>query len=139
MAKICSQHRVPMIPYGSGTSLEGHTTAPGGGVVIDISRMNSVKAVHEADMDVVVEPGITWNDLNDQLKQYHLFYPVGSPTQPHTTRHVEPLGRLSPSSALPLVPCLHQQSLACLHRRRTGSDLMSDCISAYPHSTLHPV
>ena len=76
IARILSAARVPMIAYGSGTSLEGHTTAPSGGVVIDVSRMNAVKEVHEADMDVVVEPGITWNDLNDQLKQYGLFFPV---------------------------------------------------------------
>ena len=62
IAKICSQYHIPMIPYGSGTSLEGHTTAPSGGVVIEMSRMDRIKQLHEADMDVVVEPGITWYD-----------------------------------------------------------------------------
>ena len=61
IAKICSKYHIPMIPYGSGTSLEGHTTAPSGGVVIEMSRMDRIKQLHEADMDVVVEPGITWS------------------------------------------------------------------------------
>ena len=76
IAKICSKYHIPMIPYGSGTSLEGHTTAPSGGVVIEMSRMDRIKQVHEADMDVVVEPGITWETLNTQLKEAGLFYPV---------------------------------------------------------------
>ena len=76
IARICYESRVVMIPYGSGTSLEGHTTAPSGGVVLDMSRMRALKAVHEQDMDAVVEPGISWGELNEQLKQYGLFYPV---------------------------------------------------------------
>jgi len=74
--KICARHRVRMIPYGSGTSLEGHTSAPSGGVFIDVSRMQSIHAVHVSDMDCVVEPGISWNNLNAELKKHELFYPV---------------------------------------------------------------
>ncbi len=65
-----------MIPYGSGTSLEGHTTAPAGGITIDLSRMSNLVAVHEQDMDCVVQAGIPWNHLNELLKPYGLFYAV---------------------------------------------------------------
>jgi D-lactate dehydrogenase (cytochrome) len=65
-----------MIPYGSGTSLEGHTSAPQGGVFIDVSRMQRIRSLHVSDMDCVVEPGISWNNLNAELKEHGLFYPV---------------------------------------------------------------
>src|SRR5439155_24078557 len=51
---LCRRHKTPMIPYGVGTSLEGHVLAIHGGVCIDLSRMNKVITVHEADMDAVV-------------------------------------------------------------------------------------
>src|SRR5713226_7734355 len=54
---ICRRHRVPMIPFGVGTSLEGHILAINGGVSIDLSRMNNVLAVHEEDLDAVVQAG----------------------------------------------------------------------------------
>jgi len=77
--QICAKHKVPVVPFGSGTSLEGHTSAEyagHGGVTISFSRMNSVIEVHPEDMDVVVQPGITYDDLNIQLEQYNLFFPV---------------------------------------------------------------
>src|ERR1043165_4662098 len=57
--RICVQHKVPVIPYGTGTSLEGHINAPFGGVSIDCGDMNRVLAVHAEDLDCVVEPGVT--------------------------------------------------------------------------------
>jgi D-lactate dehydrogenase (cytochrome) len=76
IVRICARLGLRMIPYGSGTSLEGHTSAPAGGVFIDLSRMQSISALHVADMDVVVQPGLSWNNLNLELKEHGLFYPV---------------------------------------------------------------
>ena len=59
IANICRTHRVPMIPYGVGTSLEGHILAVKGGVCIDLSQMNQVLAVHESDLDAVVQAGVS--------------------------------------------------------------------------------
>ena len=59
VVNICRRHRVPMIPFGVGTSLEGHILAVKGGVCIDLSQMNQVLAVHEADLDAVVQAGVT--------------------------------------------------------------------------------
>ncbi|KAB2041317.1 hypothetical protein ES319_D02G139700v1, partial [Gossypium barbadense] len=64
------------IPYGGATSIEGHTLSPNGGVCIDMTLMKRVKALHIWDMDVVVEPGIGWMELNEYLEPYGLFFPV---------------------------------------------------------------
>ena len=76
IVNICRQHRVPMIPYGVGTSLEGHILAVQGGVCIDLSQMNQVLAVHEADLDAVVQAGVTRKQLNEFIKHTGLFFPV---------------------------------------------------------------
>ncbi len=76
VVNICRRHRVPMIPYGVGTSLEGHVLAVNGGVTIDLSQMNQVIAVHEADLDAVVQAGVTRKQLNDYIKHTGLFFPV---------------------------------------------------------------
>jgi D-lactate dehydrogenase (cytochrome) len=73
---ICAQHGVPMIPFGTGTSLEGHVNAPFGGVSIDFRDMNKVLAVHAEDFDCVIEPGVTRKALNDHLRDQGLFFPI---------------------------------------------------------------
>ncbi|WOG98229.1 hypothetical protein DCAR_0417570 [Daucus carota subsp. sativus] len=76
IVKTCNKHKVPIIPYGGATSIEGHTLSPSGGVCIDMTLMKSVKALHVEDMDVVVEPGIGWMELNEYLEPHGLFFPL---------------------------------------------------------------
>src|ERR671924_234774 len=76
VVNICRRHCVPMIPYGVGTSLEGHILAVNGGVSIDLSQMNRVLAVHEEDLDAVVQAGGTRKQLNEYIKHSGLFFPV---------------------------------------------------------------
>ena len=59
IVRICAQHKVPIVPFGTGTSLEGHVNAPFGGVSVDVRDMNKVLAVHPQDLDCVVQPGVT--------------------------------------------------------------------------------
>lgn len=76
IVKSCDKHKVPIVPYGGATSIEGHTLSPHGGVCIDMSLMQNVKALHVEDMDVVVEPGIGWMELNEYLEPHGLFFPL---------------------------------------------------------------
>src|SRR5436190_6394331 len=76
VVNICRRHQVPMIPFGVGTSLEGHILAVHGGVSIDLSQMNQVLAVHEEDLDAVVQAGVTRKQLNEYIKHTGLFFPV---------------------------------------------------------------
>src|SRR5947208_11790113 len=76
VVNICRRHRVPMIPFGVGTSLEGHILAVNGGVTIDLSQMNQVLAVHEEDLDAVVQAGVTRKQLNEHIKHTGLFFPI---------------------------------------------------------------
>ena len=74
--RICADHNVPVIPFGTGSSLEGHVNAPGGGISVDLSRMNKVLAVHAEDLDCTVEAGVTRTQLNDYLRDTGLFFPI---------------------------------------------------------------
>ncbi|KAJ6300345.1 hypothetical protein OIU76_021196 [Salix suchowensis] len=76
IVKSCDKHKVPIVPYGGATSIEGHTLSPHGGVCIDMSLMKNVKALHVEDMDVVVESGIGWMELNEYLEPHGLFFPL---------------------------------------------------------------
>jgi D-lactate dehydrogenase (cytochrome) len=76
VVRVAATHRVPIIPFGAGTSLEGHINAPRGGLSLDFSRMNRVLAVNERDLDVRVEPGVSRKQLNDYLRDLGLFFPV---------------------------------------------------------------
>jgi len=76
IVRICAAHQCPVIGWGAGTSLEGHGLAIKGGVCVDFSRMARVLAVHAEDMDVVVQPGLTREALNEELRATGLFFPV---------------------------------------------------------------
>ena len=73
---ICRRHKTPMIPYGVGTSLEGHTLAINGGVCVDLSQMNKVLAIHAEDLDCTVQAGVTRKQLNEEVRHTGLFFPV---------------------------------------------------------------
>ncbi|MCB5177156.1 FAD-binding oxidoreductase [Microvirga lenta] len=76
IVKLCAAREVPVIPFGTGTSLEGHINAPYGGVSIDMSLMKNIIAVHEEDLDCVVEAGVTRKELNEHLRDKGLFFPI---------------------------------------------------------------
>ncbi|WP_439573263.1 FAD-binding oxidoreductase [Phreatobacter sp.] len=74
--RIAATHGVPVIPFGTGSSLEGHVNAPFGGISVDTSSMKAIIAVHAEDLDVVVEPGVTRKQLNEHLRDMGLFFPI---------------------------------------------------------------
>ena len=76
IVRLCAAERVPVIPFGAGTSLEGHLNAPRGGVSVDTSLMKRIVAVHPEDLDVAVEPGVTRKELNEFLRDTGLFFPI---------------------------------------------------------------
>ncbi len=76
LVKICAAYDCPVIGWGTGTSLEGHTAALRGGVCVDFSQMNAVLQINEDDMTVTVEPGVTRQALNDELRATGLFFSV---------------------------------------------------------------
>ncbi|SRR5579883_271090 len=73
---FCIRNRIPLIPYGSGTSVEGHTSAIYGGICLDLSRMNKVLEFNPIDRYVVVQPGIPYNKLNEFLEPHGFHFPV---------------------------------------------------------------
>jgi D-lactate dehydrogenase (cytochrome) len=76
IVRLCAAHRVPLIGFGQGTSLEGQLNAPRGGICLDFRDMNRVLAVHAEDLDCVVEPGITRKQLNENLRDQGVFFPI---------------------------------------------------------------
>ena len=73
---LCHAAGVPVVPFGTGTSLEGHVTPVRGGISVDVSRMTAVLEVNQADMDCRVQPGLTHRSLNTELRDQGLFFPV---------------------------------------------------------------
>ena len=73
---LASQYRVPVIPFGIGSSLEGHLLAVQGGISIDVSRMNRVLTINAEDLTVTVQPGVTRKQLNEAVKSTGLFFPI---------------------------------------------------------------
>jgi len=76
IVNVCRLHGTPIIPYGVGTSLEGHVLAIRGGVCMDLSRMNSILAVREADLDCTVQAGVTRKQLNEHIRHSGLMFPI---------------------------------------------------------------
>lgn len=76
VVRTCARHGVPVIAFGTGSSLEGQVNAPLGGISIDLSRMNRVLSVHMEDLDCTVEPGVTRKQLNEHLRDLGLFFPI---------------------------------------------------------------
>jgi D-lactate dehydrogenase (cytochrome) len=74
--RLCNQYRFPIIAYGTGTSLEGHILALQGGLSIDLSQMNQVVAVNPEDLTVTVQAGVTRKQLNTEIKDTGLFFPI---------------------------------------------------------------
>ncbi len=76
IAKICHRHGCPIVPWGVGTSLEGHALAIRGGVTVDFTNMNKVLQIYDTDLNVVVQPGLTREELNVELRATGLFFPI---------------------------------------------------------------
>ncbi len=74
--RLCAQYQAPIIPFGVGSSLEGQLLAVEGGVSLDLSRMNQVLAINPEDLTVTVQPGVTREQLNSELKPTGLFFPI---------------------------------------------------------------
>jgi D-lactate dehydrogenase (cytochrome) len=81
IARICHRRSVPMVPFGAGSSVEGNFSQPHSGVCVDFSLMDRIVAFHPDDLDVVVQPGVNWVDLNNHIAASGLFAPMDpSPT-----------------------------------------------------------
>ena len=76
VVKICNEYKCPIIPFGVGSSFEGHINAPYGGISIDMNNMNKIINVYQEDLLVVVQPGVTREQLNTHLRDTGLFFPI---------------------------------------------------------------
>ena len=76
VVKICNEYKCPIIPFGVGSSFEGHVNAPYGGISIDMNNMNKILNVYQEDLLVVVQPGVTREQLNTHLRDTGLFFPI---------------------------------------------------------------
>ncbi|KAI5252460.1 FAD-binding domain-containing protein [Aureobasidium subglaciale] len=73
--KVCHRRRIPVTPYSGGTSLEGHFASTRGGVCIDFSRMDKILKLNKDDLDIIVQPAVGWENLNEELADHNLFFP----------------------------------------------------------------
>ena len=81
VARICSKYKIPMVPFGAGSSVEGNFSSTHPGICIDLSQMDKIVEFHPDDLDVVVQAGVNWTSLNEQIKDSGLFLPLDpSPT-----------------------------------------------------------
>jgi D-lactate dehydrogenase (cytochrome) len=76
IVKVCARHGTPVIAFGTGTSLEGHFTAPQGGISIDMSKMDKILEVNSEDQDCRVQAGVTRKSLNRYIRDQGLFFPI---------------------------------------------------------------
>ena len=76
IVRIAAAQQVPIIPFGAGTSLEGHVNAPFGGISLDLQQMNAILSVNQLDLDATVQAGVSRKALNDHLRDLGLFFPV---------------------------------------------------------------
>lgn len=76
VVRACAEHRVPLVPFGTGSSLEGQVNAAAGGISLDFNRMNRILEVNAEDLDCTVEPGVTREQLNAYLRDTGLFFPI---------------------------------------------------------------
>ncbi|MDP4075435.1 FAD-binding oxidoreductase [Acidovorax sp. A1169] len=76
IVRLCRDHRVPLVPYGAGSSLEGHTLATRGGLTLNLQPMDQVVAIHPEDQTATVQPGVTRKALNAELRDTGLFFPI---------------------------------------------------------------
>lgn len=76
IVRVCAEHKVPVIPFGTGTSLEGGVNAPAGGISIDLMQMDKILSINPEDLDVTLQPGVTREDLNVELRSTGMFFPI---------------------------------------------------------------
>ena len=74
--KLCNQFSIPVVPFGAGTSIEGHILPIHGGITLDLSEMNKVLSVDDQDFTVTVEPGVLRHQLNEEIRHTGLYFPI---------------------------------------------------------------